>query len=120
MKIMVIDDSTAMRMIVLRTLRKAGFRDHTFVEAANGAVALAAIQADPPDLILSDWNMPGMSGIDLLKTLRSSGSEVPFGFVTSEFTDQMRAQARAAGALFLIAKPFTEETFEEVLTPFIH
>ena len=119
MKIMVVDDSTAMRMIVLRTLRKAGFRDHTFSEAANGALALAAITADPPDLVMSDWNMPEMSGIDLLKALRAAGNEVRFGFVTSEFTDEMRAMAREAGALFLIAKPFNEETFEEVLSPFI-
>jgi two-component system chemotaxis response regulator CheY len=119
MRIMVVDDSTAMRMIVLRTLRKAGFRDHTFSEAADGAAALEAIKGDPPDLILSDWNMPKLSGIDLLKQLRADGSDVKFGFVTSEFTQEMRDMSRDAGALFLIAKPFNEDTFREVLEPFI-
>ena len=120
MKILVIDDSTAMRMIVIRTLRKAGFKDHTFSEAATGILALDAIKSAAPDLVMSDWNMPGMSGIDLLKNLRSEGIDVPFGFVTSEFTDEMRAAAREAGALFLIAKPFSEDTFRDTLGPFIH
>jgi two-component system chemotaxis response regulator CheY len=119
MRIMVVDDSTAMRMIVLRTLRKAGFRNHTFMEAADGADALEAIKNDPPDLVLSDWNMPKLSGIDLLKQLRAEGSEVKFGFVTSEFTQEMRDMSRDAGALFLIGKPFSEDTFREVLEPFI-
>ena len=119
MRIMVVDDSKAMRMIVLRTLRLAGFRDHTFVEAADGAEALEAIKADPPDLVLSDWNMPKLSGIDLLRGLRSAGVEVNFGFVTSESTREMRDISTEAGAQFLIAKPFNEDTFREVLEPFI-
>ena len=119
MRIMVVDDSTAMRMIVVRTLRKAGFRDHTFTEAADGAEALDAIRADPPDLVLSDWNMPEMTGIDLLKQLRADGSQIRFGFVTSEFTQEMRDRSREAGALFLIGKPFTEDSFRDTLEPFI-
>lgn len=119
MQIMVVDDSRAMRMIVLRTLRQAGFRDHTFTEAADGAAALEAIKADPPDLVLSDWNMPKLSGIDLLKELKTAGCDVKFGFVTSESTPEMREMSRQAGALFLIAKPFNEDTFREVLEPFI-
>jgi two-component system chemotaxis response regulator CheY len=108
-----------MRMIVLRTLRRAGFKDHTFTEAADGAAALEAITADPPDLVLSDWNMPRLSGIDLLRALRKAGSEVKFGFVTSEYTQEMRDMSRDAGALFLIGKPFSEDIFREVLEPFI-
>lgn len=119
MRIMVVDDSTAMRMIVQRTLRKAGFRNHTFVEAADGAEALAAIAASPPDLVLSDWNMPRMTGIELLGSLRAAGSTVKFGFVTSEITDEMRGLAAQSGALFLIGKPFNEDTFREILEPFI-
>lgn len=119
MRIMVVDDSSAMRMIVMRTLRKAGFRDHTFTEAGDGAQALQAIRDDPPDLVLSDWNMPQMTGIELLQQLRSDGSEIGFGFVTSEFTQEMRDRAREAGALFLIAKPFTEDSFRDTLEPFI-
>ena len=119
MRIMVVDDSRAMRMIVLRTLKQAGFRDHEFVEAGDGAEALDAIKADPPDLVLSDWNMPKMTGIDLLRNLKLAGCETKFGFVTSEFTPEMRAMSTEAGALFMIAKPFDEDTFREVLEPFV-
>lgn len=119
MKIMVVDDSRAMRMIVLRTMKQAGFRNHDYVEAGDGAEALEAIKADTPDLVLSDWNMPKMTGIDLLKNLKSAGVETKFGFVTSESTPEMRALATEAGALFMIAKPFNEDTFQEVLEPFV-
>ena len=115
MKILVVDDSKAMRSIVMRTLRQAGYGDHTILEAATGAEALTQIRAQKPDLVLSDWNMPEMSGIDFLTTLRASGGTVPFGFVTSEGSPAMRAQAEAAGAAFLIAKPFTPESFDEAL-----
>jgi two-component system chemotaxis response regulator CheY len=119
MNILVVDDSLAMRMIVVRTMRKAGVKDHNFTEAVDGAAALAAIRQSPPDLVMSDWNMPNMTGIELLRTLRAEGNEIPFGFVTSEFTDEMREAARASGALFLIAKPFTEDDFREILEPHI-
>ncbi len=116
MKIVVVDDSRVMRQIVIRTLRQAGFGGHTIVEAENGREGLATIQAESPDLVLSDWNMPEMSGIDMLAALRASGSNVPFGFVTSETSDEMRNRGLAAGAMFLIAKPFTAEVFEAELS----
>ena len=119
MRIWVVDDSKAMRMIVTRTLRQAGFDGHTLEEASNGAEALANIRKETPDLVLCDWNMPEMSGIDLLSTLTAEGVSVKFGFVTSEGTDEMRARAREAGALFLIAKPFTVEAFQEALKPVV-
>ncbi|SEO50028.1 response regulator [Nitrosovibrio sp. Nv6] len=119
MQIMVVDDSKAMRMIVIRTLRLAGFRDHTFLEAGDGEEAFAAITANPPDLVLSDWNMPKLSGIDLLKKIRAAGCKVKFGFVTSESTREMRMLSNVEGALFLIAKPFNQDTFREALDPFI-
>jgi two-component system chemotaxis response regulator CheY len=116
MKIIVADDSRVMRQIVIRTLRQAGHGGHDIVEAENGRDCLAKVATEDPDLVLSDWNMPEMNGIDCLAALRARGSQVPFGFVTSEGSDEMRARAAAAGALFLIAKPFTPETFDEALT----
>lgn len=115
MKILVADDSRVMRQIVIRTLRQAGWDGHDIIEAENGAEGLARVQADAPDLVLSDWNMPEMTGIDFLAALRASGSTVPFGFVTSEGSEEMRTRASAAGAAFLIAKPFTPEAFDEAL-----
>lgn len=117
MKILVIDDSKVMRAIVKRTLRQAGFGGHEIQEAANGAEGFDTVQSFAPDLILCDWNMPELNGIDLLKKLRASGNETPFGFVTSEGTDEMRATASESGAMFLITKPFTAEDFESTLSP---
>ncbi|KAA1417711.1 response regulator [Nocardioides humilatus] len=115
MKILIADDSRVMRQIVIRTLRQAGHGGHDVVEAENGRMALEMVASEAPDLVLSDWNMPEMSGIDCLSALRASGSQVPFGFVTSEGSDDMRQRAAAAGAAFLIAKPFTPEAFDEAL-----
>ena len=115
MKILVTDDSRVMRQIVIRTLRQAGYDDHEIIQAEDGRVALQMVGSEKPDLVLSDWNMPEMSGIECLEALRASGSQVPFGFVTSEGSPEMRAKAANAGAMFLIAKPFNEDTFKEAL-----
>ena len=116
MKILVADDSRVMRQIVIRTLRQAGYDDHDIVEAEDGADALAKVGSEKPDLVLSDWNMPNMTGIECLLALRASGSAVQFCFVTSEGSEDMRATATSAGAMFVIAKPFTAETFEDALS----
>ena len=116
MRILIVDDSKAMRMIVTRTMRQAGFADHDFVEATNGVEGLESVAEAQPDLILCDWNMPEMSGIDFLRTLRAQGNDVKFGFVTSESTPAMRNLADENGALFLIAKPFTADTFKQSLS----
>ncbi|WP_435746854.1 response regulator [Nocardioides sp. SYSU DS0663] len=116
MKILVADDSRVMRQIVIRTLRQAGHGGHDIIEAENGRQAVEMVQAESPDVVLSDWNMPEMSGIDALQTLRAAGIGVPFGFVTSEGSEEMRSRAEQAGAAFLIAKPFTPEAFDEALS----
>jgi two-component system chemotaxis response regulator CheY len=66
--------------------------------------------------VLSDWNMPHMTGVEVLRQLRANGNAVPFGFVTSEGTPEMKSQAEEAGALFLVTKPFTADTFRDALT----
>jgi two-component system chemotaxis response regulator CheY len=116
MKVLVVDDSKAMRLIVMRTLRQAGFSCE-ITEAADGKQALAAIRAERPDLVLSDWNMPEMTGIELLEALRAEGNDVRLGFVTTEGSQAMRDRAQNAGALFLIAKPFTADHFRNALEP---
>jgi two-component system chemotaxis response regulator CheY len=117
MKILIADDSRVMRQIVARTLRQAGFAGYELVEAVNGVEALQLVHQHDPDLVLSDWNMPEMTGIELLRTLRGAGHAVPFGFVTSEGSTEMRTMATEAGAMFLVAKPFTAEAFREALEP---
>ena len=113
MHILVLDDSKAMRMIVKRTLRQAGFGDYTVEEVGNGKEAFDKIQAAKPDLVLSDWNMPEMTGIELLETLNAAEVKVTLGFVTTEGTPEMRSRAIDAGAALLITKPFTADNFKD-------
>lgn len=115
MKILVVDDSPAMRMLVIRTLRQAGFEGNDVDQAEDGAAALEKIRADTPDLVLADWNMPNMTGIELLEALRAEENDVDFGFITTESKTEMRQRATDAGAKFLISKPFSVESFEKVL-----
>lgn len=118
-RVLIVDDSKAMRLIVRRTLRQAGFHDLELSEASNGQEALDVLSASPQDLVLSDWNMPEMTGIQLLGQLHAKGIRVRFGFVTTEGTPEMRATAMAAGALFLITKPFTPESVRAALAEYL-
>ncbi len=115
MKVLIVDDSTVMRRIVRNTLRKAGFSGFDVVEAGDGQEALATVKSECPDLILSDWNMPNMTGIAFLTALREDGNKTPFGFVTSEGTPEMKKRAMEAGANFYLSKPFTPETVGNTL-----
>lgn len=121
MKILVVDDSKAMRMIVLSTLRKVGLGDHTFIEANNGKEALTHVDESKPDIILCDWNMPEMNGIQLITELNKRQNEkliekMPrFVFITSESTEVMQEQATQQGAAGFITKPFKADTFKKVL-----
>ena len=117
MKILIVDDSRAMRMIVRRNLNQVdSVADAEIIEAENGEEALGWFAGGTaPDIVFSDWNMPGMNGIELLRSLRNAGIEVPFGFVTSEKDEDMWAEAIAEGASFMISKPFTVHSFAERL-----
>lgn len=117
MNILIVDDSKAMRAIVMRAVKAAGLADASYKEASNGAEALAAIRTAQPDLVLTDWNMPEMSGFELIQALRAEGNGVRVGFVTSETNPELCAQARAAGALFILAKPFTPDVVKAALAP---
>jgi two-component system chemotaxis response regulator CheY len=115
MRVLVVDDSRAMRMIIRRELRSGADIDDV-VEAESGAAALEAIRAGGVDLVLSDWNMPEMTGIELLESLRSEGWAGPFGFITSESGQSTRTRAFDAGASFLVTKPFTGDSLTKQVT----
>ena len=117
MKILIVDDSKAMRMIVLRTLKQAGFSGFTTLEAENGAQALLVIDKEKPDLVLSDWNMPEMKGIELLKKLREDGNFVRFGFITSESGSEGDKEAQQSGAAFIVTQPSTALKSDLVRAP---
>ena len=110
MRVLIVDDSRIMRQIIRRSLSKAGFHELEITEAANGIEALDDFNRQKPDLILSDWNMPEMDGMDLLQAIRGMDPHVPFGFITAQSTASLRESARYYGAHFLISKPFTSET----------
>lgn len=119
MKILIVDDSTAMRMLVRRALRDAGFTDLEITEASDGADGFAKVEEVDFDLILADWNMPNMTGIEMLEKLRAEGYENTVGFITTESTTPMRQRAKEAGASFLIAKPFNSDSFRQNLGPLL-
>ena len=116
MNILIVDDSSAMRLMVVRALRQAGFGGNDVEQAEDGAVALELIRSSVPDLVLADWNMPNMTGIELLTTIRAESINVTFGFITTESTQEMREKATEAGANFMISKPFTADSFRNALS----
>lgn len=119
MDILLVDDSKTMRMIVQRAIRQAGYRGLTIGEAENGAQALEKLHGEKPKVILSDWNMPEMSGIDFLRQIRAANNDVPFGFITSETSKAIKDLALNSGACFVISKPFTPDDVQEALTPIL-
>jgi len=114
-KVMVVDDFATMRRIVKGVLKQLGFSK--IVEAEDGSVALSELKKDPVGLIVSDWNMPKMSGLDLLKAVRGDVSlkDIPFIMVTAEGQKENVIEAVKAGVNNYIMKPFTPETFSEKL-----
>lgn len=112
---LLVDDSKAMRLIVRRTLREAGLDGHEVTEKTNGKEALEFLRDNKVDLVLSDWNMPEMTGIELLQNLRAENNRVKFGFVTSEGSDDIRNLAMSQGALFLVVKPFSADSFRKAI-----
>ena len=117
MKVLIVDDSNAMRMIVKRTLREAGFGHLDVEQAGDGNQALDCIHKAAPDLILSDWNMPNMQGIDLLKACKAEAAlkDTPFMLVTAEGEQKQIVEAAKAGVSDYVVKPFNAQTLKEKL-----
>ena len=109
MHVLIVDDSRIMRQIVRRSLDKAGFAELKVSEAANGSEALDSFHRERPDLILSDWNMPEMDGMEFLQAVRGEDPKIPLGFNTTQSTSDLRKRALRYGAHFLLSKPFTPE-----------
>jgi two-component system chemotaxis response regulator CheY len=116
LKVLVVDDSKAMRQMVLRTLHQTGLDGLSVEQAENGSDALAKLADSEPDLILSDWNMPEMSGVELLRELRARGSAVKFGFVTAQAASlEMREKAQEVGAQFVLERPFSAQHLRHLM-----
>jgi len=113
MTVMIVDDFATMRRIVKNILTQLGFKN--FVEADDGSVAWEMLQKEPVDFIVSDWNMPKMTGIELLKKVRADDKlqDTPFLMVTAEAQKENIIEAVKARVSNYIVKPFTPETLGE-------
>lgn len=113
MRVLVVDDFSTMRRIVKNILRQLGFTN--VVEADDGTTAWEVLNKDHIDFIISDWNMPQMSGIDLLRKVRASEdfAHLPFLMVTAEAQQENIIEAARAKVSNYIVKPFTAETMKQ-------
>jgi two-component system chemotaxis response regulator CheY len=112
-KVLIADDSGTMRKIVIRALNASGFNDT--VEASDGVEALDLFQKSQFGLVLTDWNMPNKSGIELTKEIRGLGSKVPIFMITTEAEKTRVVEAIQAGITDYLTKPFTQEALQAKL-----
>ena len=115
MKILVVDDFSTMRRIIKNLLRDLGFSNTQ--EADDGSTALPMLQKGDFDFVVTDWNMPGMQGIDLLKAIRADEQlkNIPVLMVTAEAKREQIIAAAQAGVNGYVVKPFTAATLKEKL-----
>lgn len=108
MNIMLVDDSRTIRNIQKRTLQQLGHTD--IVEAEDGVKALAKFNEKAPDLMLIDWNMPNMSGLELVRKIRETNKTIPLIMCTTEAEKSRIIEAIQAGVNNYMVKPFTAES----------
>ncbi|HVL00325.1 MAG TPA: chemotaxis response regulator CheY [Dongiaceae bacterium] len=113
MKILIVDDFSTMRRIIKNLLRDLGFTNTQ--EADDGSSALPLLKASDFDFLITDWNMPGMTGIDLLKAVRSDDKlkSLPVLMVTAEAKREQIIEAAQAGVNGYVVKPFTAQALKE-------
>lgn len=113
MRFLIVDDSTTMRRIIINTLNKLGHQD--FVEAANGREALDRLACGAVEMVITDWHMPEMSGIEFVRAMRSDAtySGLPVLMVTTNAAKEDIVEALRAGVNNYVVKPFTSETIKE-------
>ena len=113
MKILIVDDFSTMRRIIKNLLRDLGFTNTQ--EADDGTSALPLLKASDFDFLITDWNMPGMTGIDLLKAVRSDDKlkTLPVLMVTAEAKREQIIEAAQAGVNGYVVKPFTAQALKE-------
>jgi len=112
-KILVVDDFATMRKVIRNLLKQSGYEN--IVEAEDGVNALKILKSQKIDFVISDWNMPNMSGLELLKAVRADEElkSLPFLMVTAEALQENVVAAVKAGVSNYIVKPFTSETLDE-------
>ncbi len=121
-KVLLVDDSAVMRKIIQRNIKETGLIVDEFVEAGDVNQALDKVNANGDlDLILLDWNMPNMSGIEFVKTLRSLNlsKRIPVVMVTTEGSDAKVSEAKDSGADGYLTKPFTADQLRDTLGDYL-
>jgi two-component system chemotaxis response regulator CheY len=115
MKFLVVDDFSTMRRIVRNLLKELGYTNVD--EAEDGAMALSKLKNETFDFVISDWNMPVMNGLDMLKSIRADAAlaKLPVLMVTAEAKKENIIAAAQAGANGYVVKPFTAATLDEKL-----
>lgn len=113
MRVLIADDSSTMRAILMRSLAAIGTSGA--VEASDGEEALALFKPGQFDLVLTDWNMPGKSGLEVVRAIRAQDAQVPIIMVTTTAEKSRVMQAIAAGVSDYLIKPFTADTLREKL-----
>ncbi len=115
MRVLIVDDFSTMRRIIKNLLTDLGFNNT--VEAEDGHSALAVLRQDAVELVITDWNMPGMTGIELLREIRADAKfrTLPVLMVTAEAKREQIIEAAQNGVNGYIIKPFTAQTLEEKL-----
>jgi two-component system chemotaxis response regulator CheY len=113
MRFLVVDDSTTMRRIIINTLNKVGYPD--CAEAANGREGIERLATSAVDFVITDWNMPEMSGIDFIRSVRANAAtrDLPVLMVTTNAAKDDIVEALRAGVNSYVVKPFTPETIKE-------
>lgn len=116
MKILIVDDSRAMRAIVRRAVLGSGLELLEIETAESGQEALSRVQNFQPDLVLTDWHMPGMSGLEMVQNMRQRGlNDIHVGFITTESQNSRMDEALRTGADFFLNKPFKDEELRDLL-----
>ena len=119
MKILIVDDSRATQVIVRRVIEQLPYNSIAIANADNGKEGLEVIRTWEPDLIISDWHMPEMTGIDMLNALKREMLGIPIGFISTESAEEKKQEAFDSGAVFYVQKPFTSMDLQESLIPII-
>ena len=116
MKILIVDDSSTMRRIIGNVVQQLGVSKDDFDEAEDGVIAWKLFQEnDNYDVVLTDWNMPNMNGLELVKTIRSVNKTIPIVMITTEGGKGEVITALKAGVNNYIVKPFSAEILKEKL-----
>jgi two-component system, chemotaxis family, chemotaxis protein CheY len=113
LKILVVDDFATMRKVIRNLLKQVGYED--IVEAEDGVAAMRILKSQKVDMVISDWNMPNMTGLELLKAVRADAdlTKIPFLMVTAEALQDNVVEAVKSGVSNYIVKPFTAEVLNE-------